>query len=630
MRARASLLTPVFDELAFSATRRVVASLSQDERDFTPTEIDGAICYHPRGRSPTCGLRLVIRPSGHRIWYGEDGRRILCTDSFGTVLHECEWAQGVNGAARLARARVRLDSLLWIGLIPEAAIHTTTLAPPCLGRSHQAGQRSLVTEDLRRKAAQAWRVPFDDVRYFYPDSSFEWDANGRVAIRLKKDGLFLLEDGTFAQPRFISYMGAIPWARIDLLNVVELFQSTLPGTGSAVFELIWGLCDDQRQVDGPMPLRYRGLPTYPSEPAYGLFSAFFRPEAPNGADPHELFMDPAQTNQIAWWLRHDPPWRSFDRSRNLCVTVQNGMVQKVTVADDPVGVPYIAPGSHGGFASCERTVVVVGSQLCLRDGDLTSQLPIDPAWGITRETHPHQVATYPFGWRAFFNGHLPPLDPVRVHALALFYPDDETEVAELSTQPFVLEQLYASLSGLGDRQTRLARITRVLIDGLDAMAAGCIDHDYIRSHTVLYRCPEWAQKNAQALWDQAAQAGRLNAVRDTRFLPNEMNHEDAYQREYDLIYCWIPFRAYDGSGWCERVVMELGTALSGHGLAFMVGPGRLRSILASHALRVLSAHAAQDLARLPLLREHIRLHPNTRLKSSLTVFLVEKLTPGEW
>ena len=71
-------------------------------------------------------------------------------------------------------------------------------------------------------------------------------------------------------------MGAMHWDRIDFLPVVELFQSLLPGTGSAVFELIRGLYDDQNvPLQTPLALRYRGIPTYPSEAAFRLFQPLF-------------------------------------------------------------------------------------------------------------------------------------------------------------------------------------------------------------------------------------------------------------------------------------------------------------------------------------------------------------------
>ncbi len=133
-------------------------------------------------------------------------------------------------------------------------------------------------------------------------------------------------------------MGAMHWERIDFLPVVELFQSLLPGTGSAAFELIRGLYDDQNET-APRPLRYRGIPTYPSEAAYKLFGAFFTPRAPEGGDPFVLFMDPPRSHEVTWLPAAEPPRRHFDADRRLCVTIQGPIVQKVTLADDPAGLP---------------------------------------------------------------------------------------------------------------------------------------------------------------------------------------------------------------------------------------------------------------------------------------------------
>jgi hypothetical protein len=337
-------------------------------------------------------------------------------------------------------------------------------------------------------------------------------------------------------------------------------------------------------------------------------------------------MDVQRANQIAWWPRHDPPWRYFDRARQLVVTVQGGAVQKVTVVDDPVGVPYVAPGTRGGFASCGRTAAVVENQLQLRDGSRIQQVTmLDPAWGITRDMSPHPAVTHPFDWRAFFGGSPPKLDPVPVQTLALFYPDDETEVVELSTQPFVLEQLYVSLNKVSDLPTRLARIKRVLIDSFDAVTAGCIDLDYARQTTVLYRSPEWAQRQAQTLWDQAAQTGKLNAVRETRFLPFDGAREEAYQGKYDAVYSWIPFAAYEDRDWCMKALSTVTAALTPGGLAFVVGPSRLGTTLRAYSLRLLDSTGVKNLLTLPLLQEHLRLHPRTRLNQALAVFLAEKI-----
>jgi hypothetical protein len=612
---------PVLDEALFPSTREVLARLNGSRAPSSPASVDGAASRALQQNNGRSECRVECRRTGHRIVYGDHGRRILCLEPAGTILHECEWTTNLEGTVRLSRARVRLDSLLWLGVVPEAVTRSTVLNLPA-----GSGRSRPTPEELRRMAARTWQAPIEDVRYFYPDENFVWSEES-VAIRLKKDGIYLLDDGTFDRPRFISYMGAMPWDRIDLLNVVELFQSTLPGTGSAILELIWGFCDDQRRRFGPVALRYRGLPTYPSEPAYGLFCAFFRPDAPEGEDPHALFLDQARANRIAWWPREEPPWRYVDRLRGLTVTVHEGAVQKVTVPDDSAGVPYVAPGTRGGFASCRRVVAVEKGLVHLKDGAASTAYEPDPRWGVTRDTPPPIPTAAPFDWRRFLDSPLP-LDPVRVHSLALFYPDDETEVPEYSVQPFVLEQLYASLNRLSEVRSTLARCDRVLVDGFDAVAAGCIDLDYARRTTILYRSPEWAQRQAQVLWDLAARAGRLEAVRETRFLCREQEGVRAYRDSYDLMFVWLPFARYEDVGLRRWTASVVGASLAPSGLAFLVGPPNLRLALTVQQLRVLDVRGSADLAHLPLLTEHLRLHPRTRLNPALTIFLVEQPAGG--
>ena len=227
------------------------------------------------------GGRVVRQSTGHLIFYRPDGHRFLATDPAGNPLHECEWGTDASGDLVLQRARVRLDWGQWVGLKPAGLVNETTL-----NLAGKPGWQRLAADDLRVMAAQALRVPLEDVRLFYRDQDSLIDPTGRAAIRQRKDALYVLEDGDFEQARFMACMGAMNWPAIDFLPVVELFQSLLPGTGSAVFELIRGLYDDQNEgKPAPRPLRYRGIPPYPSEAAFRLFSSFFAPQAPDGSNP---------------------------------------------------------------------------------------------------------------------------------------------------------------------------------------------------------------------------------------------------------------------------------------------------------------------------------------------------------
>ena len=575
----------------------------------------------PLSRNP----HLRILPTGHLVFYGIHGRRFLCTDPSGTPLHECEWIPDNSGMFKMARARVQLDSGQWVGIQSEATEQSSSLELPV---QHKGQEQS--PDELRHMAARAWGVPVEDIQYFYPDESFQQENSWHVKVHLRKDGLYFLEDGSFEHRRFVSYMGAMPWSRIDLLNVVELYQSTFPGTGGAVFDLIWGLCDDQRSTDGSIPLRYRGLPTFPSDQAYGLFCAFFRPEVPAGEDAYTLFMDTLRGHEIAWWPRSDPPWRYFDQAHGLCVTVQNGVVQKVTVKDDPVGVPYLNPGMKG-FASCNRTVNIAGQMMQLQDGEQTTDIPLSSKWGVKKPSpHPNRhVHSYPFDWRSFFGGSPPRVDPARAWTTALIFPNDDSEVAEESTQLFVLEQAFGFLNQLSDLDSRLKGIHRMLIHNFDPVCAGFVDPDNRpRSYTILYTRPEWAQKNAQVIWDRAAREGRLHAVQHVAFVDEQAHDSPVYKTRYQLIVRWLPYDHYDNPSACEAAITRLAHALTPNGLAFLTGPPSLPSSLTAKGFHLLATGDSNDLAQWPAMIEHLRLHPNTQINPQLTAILCEHKNEG--
>ena len=207
--------------------------------------------------------------TGHVVLYGPLGRRMLMTDPDGHPLHECEWEARADGTARLVSARFCLDWGQWVGLKPNGLVHAMQL-----DLTSRPEWQTLTRHDLRMMASRAMGVAIEEVGFFYADDDLMLDGTGHATIRQRKDAFYVLEDGAWDRARFMSCMSAMHWATIDYLPVVELFKSLLPGTGSAAFELIRGLYDDQN-AHAPKPLRYRGIPTYPSAAAFGLFSKFF-------------------------------------------------------------------------------------------------------------------------------------------------------------------------------------------------------------------------------------------------------------------------------------------------------------------------------------------------------------------
>jgi len=565
------------------------------------------------------GGRCVRRPSGHLIFYERAGRRFLAADPDGNPLHECEWESTPAGKARLVRARFRLDWGPWVGLKPAGLVSTTTLE-----LFRKPGWERLKADDLRQMAAQAMGVPLEEVRFFYGDDDLVIDARGLATIRHKKDAFYVLDGGGFERARFMSCMGAMHWDRIDFLPVVELFQSLLPGTGSAAFEFIRGLYDDQNEGrPTPLALRYRGIPTYPSEAAFRLFSAFFTPTAPGGQDPFPIFMDSSRSHEVTWLPAPDPPRRYFDSAHRLCVTVKGETIQKVTVADDPTGLPYVKPPARG-CAPYGRIAEVSNGLLILRDGERRAAFPLNSAWGAIRDcSQPPGAGTAPWGWRDLFQGSPPTVSAAEAFGSVLLYPDDETEIDEAASQPFVADFLQDLMEDAQPLASRLAHAASVLIDNLDAGLSACIKPDRTRSYTVLYRRPALAQKHAQTLWNQAASSGPLlEALRRVAFFPAEACRKAAYAKQYDVIYHWIPFADFDHPAALSDAIRSLADALTPGGLVFVTGPSAVGGLVQTHALKLLREDPVETL---PTFRMHRTILPMAHLKPGLTLVQARKV-----
>ena len=331
------------------------------------------------------GGRVHRQPSGHLVFYGLEDRRFLMTDPNGHPLHECEWRHTDDGQTLLAAARLHLEWGQWVGIRPEGLVNSTLL-----DLSTRPGWERLTRDDLRMMAARAMNVSYEHIRFFYSDEDLLIDQSGRATIRQRKDAFFVLHEGRFEGAKFMSCMSRMHWERIDYLPVVELFLSLLPGTGSATFELIRGLYDDQNPSD-PLPLHYRGIPVYPSEGAFRLFSQFF-----TGSVRHPqknlfpFFLIRAHSEEVSWLPCVDPPLRYFDPTKNLCLTVKQGVIQKATLADDPAGLSYFRSLPQG-VAPYGQSVTAKDANLVFADGVKTREFPINSSWGIGVSTPTESV-----------------------------------------------------------------------------------------------------------------------------------------------------------------------------------------------------------------------------------------------
>lgn len=556
---------------------------------------------------------MARQPSGHLVFYGSNNRRILATDPDGNPLHECEWGTTASGRTLLIRARIRLEWGQWVGLKPAGLVNTTTL-----DLSKKPGWERLKADDLRQMAAQAMHVPLEAVKLFYGDEDLIIDSKGTATIRHKKDAFYVLDDDTFERARFMACMGAMHWANIDFLPVVELFQSLLPGTGSAAFELIRGLYDDQNEGI-PVPLRYRGIPTYPSEAAFRLFSSFFTPQTPGGGIPLPVFMDVARSQEVTWLPAANPPLRFFDPSHNLCVTVKGDAVHKATKLDDPTGLPFLSPGPGGN--PLERTVTVAKGMIVLQDRDAKVELPVNPAWGSLHDSLSEKRPLATAGWTSLFGGRPPQVTPHEAFSAVLVYPEDDSEISEVASQPFVADYIQDSFEQDPQLAAHLVKATQVLIDNFDGAIATCANLDRPRNCTVLYSRPAYAQKQAQNLWSELVRTQHPGWAKGISLMP-AAGAQEAYRKSYDLLYVWIPFTIFNDALKLHETVRAISGAIGQGGLACLVGPVASKSeIQMQPQLQIISAEPVESL---PTFRMHQTILPKARLKQGLTLFHVVK------
>ncbi|MCA1958283.1 MAG: hypothetical protein LDL14_07125 [Nitrospira sp.] len=554
---------------------------------------------------------MAVHPTGHMVFYRPDGRRFLTTDPAGHPLHECEWCSNDDGTVWLARARIRLDWGRWIGLVPGGLVNQTSL-----DLTRKPGWERLVPDDLRAMAARTLGVSIEEIRAFYDDKDLGIDARGIATIRHRKDALYVLDDGTFASARFMACMGAMHWDRIDFLPVVELFQSLLPGTGSAVFELIRGLYDDQNEgAKNPRPLRYRGIPTYPSKAAWLLFSRFFVPHAPMGTDAAAIFMDQARAHEITWTPAPAPPVRYFYDRPPLCLTMQGTSIEKATLADDESGLSYVNPAGHR-FVPWDRTVTAQNGIIEIRDRQDRRQIAVGIP-GVALSSSGNAPLPSPVDWRAVFQPVMPAIDPNTAFESVPLYPPDETPIEEVAAQPFVADYLQ----DLTEQDREIAKIValadRILVDNGDAVIATCLPFDRPRDLVALVRRPAFAMKQAQRMWALCAELGRWDWLCRAKFCTEGEPVPVGWQAE--LAYVWLPYEDFE-----EPAALERSTALLLHrvrrgGHAFVTGPACYGVWLARAGLRILWEDAVEQL---PTFAMHKTILPKAELYPGLTLFHV--------
>ena len=443
----------------------------------------------PENVSPD-SMRCNQLATGHLVLYGPLGRRILMTDPDGHPLHECEWGEHADGTVYLVSARLYLDWGQWVGIKPNGLVNTMNL-----DLTTRPEWQTLTRQDFRMMASQAMGVALEEVEFFYTDEDLVLDRTGHATIRQRKDALYVLEDGTWERARFMSCMSAMHWATIDYLPVVELFKSLLPGTGSAAFELIRGLYDDQNH-HSPRSLQYRGIPTYPSAAAFGLFSNFFTATHRGPESPFTVFMESPRSHEVDWLPNPHPPVRYVDPHHQMCLTVKQGNVLKVTKMDDTSGLPFVTPNQQG-FAPCGKQIVVSSDRLFLYDHKTSHESTLRPNWGIThqveRQAEQQTATNRESSWEGFFPDGAPVVSPREAYSAVLLYPEDDTPISDLATQPFVADFLNDFIEQDQRLAVQVGQSGQILIHGFDAAIGTLLALDQPRSTTIVYSHGAYAQ-----------------------------------------------------------------------------------------------------------------------------------------
>ena len=553
--------------------------------------------------------------TGHVVLHGPLRRRILMTDPDGHPLHECEWEERADGTVHLVSARLYLDWGQWVGLKPNGLVNVMNL-----DLTTRPEWQTLTRQDLRMMASRAMGVAFEEVEFFYADEDLVLDQKtGQATIRQRKDAFYVLEDGTWERARFMSCMSAMHWATIDYLPVVELFKSLLPGTGSAAFELIRGLYDDQNPRN-PRSLQYRGIPTYPSAAAFGLFSNFFTPTHRGGENPFAVFMDSPRSHEVDWLPNPHPPVRHVDPRHRVCLTVKQGNVLKVTKTDDTSGLPFV-PSNQQGFAPCGKRIAVDSDRLVLYDHKTSSEIALQPGWRITHQLEHQAAANREDSWEGFFPDGVPAVSSREAYSAVLLYPEDDAPISDLASQPFVADFLNDFIEQDQRMSGQVGRAVEILIHGFDGVI-GTLLAGQPRSTTIVYSRGAYAQKHAQAAWNQLARNDRLDRQGSYRFLSEEALHHGVYRTMYDLMYVWLPFASYDDTATLQDDLSRISGALRPNALAFLAGPDSLSSIVSGLPLEIVFGDLASNSQPFHM---HQSILPKATLNPRLSIWILKKL-----
>lgn len=563
----------------------------------------------------TSGGRAIELPSGHHVFYGEHGQRILLSDPDGHPLHECLWDTSSHSIPILLLARIRLDWGQWVGIKPKGLVNTISL-----DLSRRPGWEQLTRVDLRAMAARAMNADTATIQFFYRDEDLELSGDGKATIRQVKDAFYVLEDGSFEKTKFMSCMSRMEWGGIDYLPVVELFLSLLPGTGSATFELIRGLYDDQ-QVRTPVLLRYRGIPAYPSIGAFRLFSTFFTPSMQTAEVPQDVFLDINRSHEVAWMPSPEYPVRHFDEQQRMTVTTHHHKIQKITFWDDTSGLAYLPTTSSGESKVDGRGAYILGKELHVYDGEREHVMNVQESWKLAALEHEGAWTIPSTSWRECFPQGPPTLTPAEAFSAVLLYPDDSRIIGEKESQPFIFDYLDDFLEEQLELRQFREMADHILLARCEASLGACLKYGRPQSYTIWYEWPAFAQKHAQQIWNTLHRNNTLAWLPHFQFSSVTQQGITKTYSPFDWMNVWIPFASYDD----EQDLRQWSWFLSNHlipgGIACVAGPEVLGHLFQEDGFSVVHAERGESL---PTFKIHQAILQAGQLHPGLMVWIIQQ------
>jgi hypothetical protein len=142
----------------------------------------------------------------------------------------------------------------------------------------------------------------------------------------------------------------------------------------------------------------------------------------------------------------------------------------------------------------------------------------------------------------------------------------------------------------------------------------CMNLDRPMNYTVLYNRPAFAQKQAQNLWNRLAQENHLDWSKRIMFLQAGTSKTPVYSLMYDVIFRWVQFTDFNHPLIIDEIVKSIADSLRVGGLAFVVGPPEITSLLRIHGLRLVRNEQVKDLSTFRL---HQSILPRAHIKDGL-------------